>query len=140
MLIAATVLALIVANIPGINTMYNDFWNQEVRLQVGGFNIFSHAGHAMSMLQFINDALMAIFFFTIGLEIKREVLVGELSSFKQALLPIIAAIGGMIIPVGIYLAMSAGTDYSGGAAIPMATDIAYLPCLDREFPSRLRYS
>ena len=125
MLIAATVLALIVANIPGINTMYNDFWNQEVRLQVGGFNIFSHAGHAMSMLQFINDALMAIFFFTIGLEIKREVLVGELSSFKQALLPIIAAIGGMIIPVGIYLAMSAGTDYSGGAAIPMATDIAF---------------
>ncbi len=124
-LIAATVLALIVANIPGINTMYSDFWNQEVRLQVGGFNIFSHSGHAMNMLQFINDALMAIFFFTIGLEIKREVLVGELSSFKQALLPIIAAVGGMIVPVGIYMALSSGTDYSGGAAIPMATDIAF---------------
>ena len=124
-LIAATVLALIVANIPGVNTMYSDFWNQEVRLQVGGFNIFSHSGHAMNMLQFINDALMAIFFFTIGLEIKREVLVGELSSFKQALLPIIAAVGGMIVPVGIYMALSSGTDYSGGAAIPMATDIAF---------------
>ena len=79
----------------------------------------------MSMLQFINDALMAIFFFTIGLEIKREVLVGELSSFKQALLPIIAAIGGMVVPVGIYLLLSAGTDFTSGAAIPMATDIAF---------------
>ena len=68
---------------------------------------------------------MAIFFFTIGLEIKREVLVGELSSFKQALLPIIAAIGGMVVPVGIYLMLSAGTDFSSGAAIPMATDIAF---------------
>uniref|UniRef100_UPI0025B22253 Na+/H+ antiporter NhaA n=1 Tax=uncultured Muribaculum sp. TaxID=1918613 RepID=UPI0025B22253 len=124
-LIAATVLALVAANIPGINQMYNDFWEQEIRLQVGSFNIFSHAGHPMSMLQFINDALMAIFFFTIGLEIKREVLVGELSSFKQALLPIIAAIGGMVVPVGIYLMLSAGTDFSSGAAIPMATDIAF---------------
>ncbi len=125
MLIGATVLALIVANIPGVSDIYNDFWNQEVRLQVGDFNIFSHSGHPMTMLQFINDALMAIFFFTIGLEIKREVLVGELSSFKQALLPIIAAVGGMIVPVCIYMSLSAGTDYSGGAAIPMATDIAF---------------
>lgn len=124
-LIVATILALVVANIPGINQMYNDFWEQEIRLQVGSFNIFSHAGHPMSMLQFINDALMAIFFFTIGLEIKREVLVGELSSFKQALLPIIAAIGGMVVPVGIYLMLSAGTDFNSGAAIPMATDIAF---------------
>lgn len=124
-LIVATILALVVANIPGINQMYNDFWDQEIRLQVGSFNIFSHAGHPMSMLQFINDALMAIFFFTIGLEIKREVLVGELSSFKQALLPIIAAIGGMVVPVGIYLLLSAGTDFTSGAAIPMATDIAF---------------
>lgn len=125
MLIVATILALVVANIPGINQMYNDFWEQEIRLQVGSFNIFSHAGHPMSMLQFINDALMAIFFFTIGLEIKREVLVGELSSFKQALLPIIAAIGGMVVPVCIYLLLSAGTDFTSGAAIPMATDIAF---------------
>lgn len=124
-LIAATVLALIFANIPAINQYYFDFWDQEVRLQIGSFNLFSHHGEPMSMLAFINDALMAIFFFSIGLEIKREVLVGELSSFKQALLPIVGAIGGMIVPVAIFFIFSAGTDYSNGAAIPMATDIAF---------------
>ena len=95
-LLFATGLALIVANIPGIKEYYNEFWTQEVRLQVGGFNLFSHHGQPMNMLAFINDALMAVFFFTIGLEIKREVLVGELSSFRQAFLPIMGAIGGMI--------------------------------------------
>lgn len=124
-LIAATVLALVIANIPAINQYYFQFWDQEVRLQIGSFNLFSHDGHPMTMLQFINDALMAIFFFSIGLEIKREVLVGELASFKQALLPIVAAIGGMIVPVVIFYILSAGTHYSGGAAIPMATDIAF---------------
>lgn len=124
-LILATVLALVVANIPAINGYYFDFWNQTVRLQIGSFNLFSHAGHPMTMLQFINDALMAIFFFSIGLEIKREVLVGELSSFRQALLPIMGAVGGMIIPVGLFFLLSRGTDYVGGAAIPMATDIAF---------------
>lgn len=124
-LIAATVLALIVANIPQLNALYFNFWDQEVRLQLGGFNFFSHHGHPMTLLAFINDALMAVFFFSIGLEIKREILVGELASFKQALLPILAAVGGMIVPVLIYFSLSAGTDYSGGAAIPMATDIAF---------------
>lgn len=124
-LICATVLALIVANIPGLDVLYNSFWNQSVRLQVGDFNVFSHAGRPMTLIEFINDALMAVFFFSIGLEIKREVLVGELSSFKQALLPIMGAIGGMIFPVGIYLMFARGTDYADGAAIPMATDIAF---------------
>lgn len=124
-LIAVTVLALVIANIPGLNQYYFDFWQHPVRLQIGDFNIFSHSGEPMDMLSFINDALMAIFFFSIGLEIKREILVGELSSFKQALLPIIGAIGGMVVPVIIFLTMSAGTDYSNGAAIPMATDIAF---------------
>lgn len=124
-LIVATLLALIVANIPGLNNLYFDFWNQEIRLQVGDFNIFSHDGHPMTVLQFINDALMAIFFFTIGLEIKREVLVGELASIRQALLPIIAAIGGMAVPVLIFFCMGHGSDYLDGAAIPMATDIAF---------------
>lgn len=79
----------------------------------------------MSIMAFINDALMAVFFFSVGLEIKREVLVGELSSFRQALLPIVAAIGGMGIPVLLFFFMGRGADYIGGAAIPMATDIAF---------------
>lgn len=141
-LIAATVLAMIVANIPAINSYYFDFWEQEVRLQVGSFNIFSHSGMPMNLLGFINDALMAIFFFTIGLEIKREILVGELSSFRQALLPIMGAIGGMAAPVAIFWFMSRGTDYAGGAAIPMATDIAFslgvLAMLGKRVPLSLK--
>ncbi len=124
-LIAATLLAMLVANIPGIRDIYFDFWDEPVRLQVGTFNIFSHSGEPMTVLSFINDALMAIFFFTIGLEIKREVLVGELSSFKQALLPIVAAIGGMLVPVLVFLAFGYDTPFATGAAIPMATDIAF---------------
>ncbi|MDE6311301.1 MAG: Na+/H+ antiporter NhaA [Muribaculaceae bacterium] len=141
-LIAATLLALIVANIPGLNDLYFRFWTQQVRLQVGDFNIFSHSGHPMDLLAFINDALMAVFFFSIGLEIKREVLVGELSSIRQALLPIIGAIGGMAVPVLIFFLMSRGTDYSGGAAIPMATDIAFslgvLAMLGKRVPLSLK--
>ncbi len=141
-LIAATIMAMIVANIPAINSYYFDFWEQEVRLQVGSFNIFSHSGMPMNLLGFINDALMAIFFFTIGLEIKREILVGELSSFRQALLPIMGAIGGMAAPVAIFWFMSRGTDYAGGAAIPMATDIAFslgvLAMLGKRVPLSLK--
>lgn len=124
-LMGATALALIIANVPAISGYYFDFWEEEVRLQLGDFNFFSHAGHPMSLLSFINDALMAIFFFSIGLEIKREVLVGELSSFRAALLPILAAVGGMIVPVLVFTALGRGTGYAGGAAIPMATDIAF---------------
>lgn len=141
-LMIATVLALIVANIPGINNLYFDFWEQEVRLQVGSFNVFSHSGEPMTLLAFINDALMAIFFFTIGLEIKRSVLVGELSSFRNALLPIIAAIGGMVVPVLFYWSMSRGSDFTHGAAIPMATDIAFslsvLAMLGKRVPISLK--
>lgn len=125
MLIVATILALICANLPGVKEYYSDFWNQTVALQIGDFNLFSHNGHSMSMMQFINDALMAVFFFTIGLEIKREVLVGELASFKKALLPIIGAFGGMIVPVVIFMIEGHNSDFIGGAAIPMATDIAF---------------
>ena len=141
-LMVATVLALIVANIPGINNLYFDFWEQEVRLQVGSFIVFSHSGEPMTLLAFINDALMAIFFFTIGLEIKRSVLVGELSSFRNALLPIIAAIGGMVVPVLFYWSMSRGSDFTHGAAIPMATDIAFslsvLAMLGKRVPISLK--
>lgn len=124
-LIAATVLALIVANIPGVREIYNSLWTHEIALQVGGFNLFSHHGHPMNIMAFINDALMAVLFFTIGLEIKREVLVGELSTFRQAILPVIAAVGGMGLPVLIFFIMAHGESYVSGAAIPMATDIAF---------------
>lgn len=79
----------------------------------------------MTLMTFINDVLMTIFFFSVGLEIKRKILVGELSSFRQALLPIIAACGGMLVPVIIYFFMTAGTEAEQGLAIPMATDIAF---------------
>lgn len=124
-LIFATVLALLVANLPFLRPIYESVWLNEVELRVGSFNLFSHHGEPMSIMAFINDALMALFFFSVGLEIKREVLVGELSSFRNALLPIVAAIGGMLLPVGIYYLMARGTAYAGGAAIPMATDIAF---------------
>ncbi len=141
-LICVTLLAMIIANIPFINSYYFDFWTQPVRLQLGDFNVFSHAGEPMTLLSFINDALMAVFFFSIGLEIKREVLVGELSSFRQALLPIVAAVGGMVMPVVIFWLLASGTDYAGGAAIPMATDIAFslgvLSMLGKRVPVSLK--
>ncbi|MDE5797377.1 MAG: Na+/H+ antiporter NhaA [Muribaculaceae bacterium] len=124
-LMCATVLALLVVNLPFLHDFYNSLWTHEMALQIGNFNLFSHNGHPMSVMDFINDALMAVFFFSVGLEIKREILVGELSSFRQALLPIVAAIGGMGIPVLIFFIIGHGSDYINGAAIPMATDIAF---------------
>lgn len=124
-LIAATALALLVVNLPFLHNFYNSLWTHDMALQIGDFNLFSHHGEPMSVMAFINDALMAVFFFSVGLEIKREILVGELSSFRQALLPIVAAVGGMGIPVLLFVLMAHDTPYSGGAAIPMATDIAF---------------
>lgn len=124
LLMVIVLLAMIVANSPW-GDAYAAFWGKEVRLQIGEFNLFSHNGHHMTLMTFINDALMTIFFFSVGLEIKRETLVGELSSFRQALLPIVAACGGMIVPVVIYYFMTAGTEAANGLAIPMATDIAF---------------
>lgn len=124
-LMVATALALIIVNLPFLHDFYNSLWTHTIALRVGRFNLFSHHGHPMSIMNFINDALMAVFFFSVGLEIKREVLVGELSSFRQALLPILAAVGGMIVPVAIFFLFGHGTDYANGAAIPMATDIAF---------------
>ena len=124
-LIVATILALVAANLPVVSDYYFSFWNEEISLKIGDFNLFGHGDSTMNLMTFINDALMAIFFFTIGLEIKREVLVGELSSLRKALLPIIAAIGGMVVPIVIFHFLSVGEEYSRGAAIPMATDIAF---------------
>ena len=124
LLMGIVLLAMLVANSPW-SEAYMKFWNKEVYLQIGDFNIFNHHGAPMTLMTFINDVLMTIFFFSVGLEIKREILVGELSSFRKALLPIIAACGGMILPVIIYFTMTHGTPAENGLAIPMATDIAF---------------
>ena len=124
LLMIVVLLAMLVANSPW-SEAYMKFWNKEVYLQIGDFNIFNHHGAPMTLMTFINDVLMTIFFFSVGLEIKREILVGELSSFRKALLPIIAACGGMILPVIIYFTMTHGTPAENGLAIPMATDIAF---------------
>jgi len=113
-----TVLALILANSP-LTQDYAHFFHTEVEFSVGSWYL-EHTIH-----HWINDGLMAIFFFMIGLEIKRNILVGELSNIKVAMLPILAAIGGMIMPALIYLTINYGGDGAGGWGIPMATDIAF---------------
>lgn len=125
LLFVATILAAVIANSP-LAPVYESFLTQELHLRVGDFNLFSHDGHPLSMLEFINDCLMTIFFFAVGLEIKREVLVGELSSFRKAILPFISACGGMLLPVILYVCVVAfHSPEIQGMAIPMATDIAF---------------
>lgn len=129
LLLIVAILAMIVANSP-LKEIYKNLWDLPVYLQIGDFNIFSHGGKPMTFSLFINDVLMVYFFLLVGLEIKREVLVGELSSLRKALLPIIAACGGMIIPTAIFagtimLNPSISPDALKGMAVPMATDIAF---------------
>lgn len=109
-LMACTVICLIIAN-SAFGPAYLDFWH----IRVAG----------LSLEHWVNDALMAIFFLLIGLELERELYVGELSSLKNALLPIVAACGGIIVPAGIHFALNAGTATQAGGGIPMATDIAF---------------
>jgi len=137
-LIICTVLALICANVPALKEWYFSLWSQTVSISVGEFNLFSHNGHPMSLMNVINDFLMAIFFLSVGLEIKREILVGELSSMKKALLPIIGACGGMLVPVLIFwLACPNDPVMTRGLAIPMATDIAFSLGVLSAFKSRV---
>ena len=137
-LIFFTVLALVCANIPGIKEWYFALWQQPVSLSIGEFNFFSHGGHTLSLGQMINDFLMAIFFLSVGLEIKREIRVGELSTRDKALLPIIGACGGMILPVLVFfLVCPADAVMQRGLAIPMATDIAFSLGVLAVFKSRV---
>lgn len=125
-LIFFTILALICANIPVVKDWYFSIWGHEVGLSLGNFNFFSHNGHSMNIGQVINDFLMAIFFLSVGLEIKREIRVGELSTWEKALLPIIGACGGMLVPVLVFwLFCPNDPAMMRGLAIPMATDIAF---------------
>jgi NhaA family Na+:H+ antiporter len=125
-LIGFTILAMVLANWSLTSGWYSDIWTSKVSLSVGDFNLFSHNGHTMTLMEVINDFLMAIFFLSVGLEIKRELRVGELHDPKKALLPIIGACGGMLIPVLFFwLLCPDNAEAHRGLAIPMATDIAF---------------
>ncbi|MFW2388126.1 MAG: Na+/H+ antiporter NhaA [Polyangiales bacterium] len=118
-LLICTAVALVAANSPYAEA-YEHFWHQELRFVLGDFEL-SH-----SLAHWINDGLMAVFFFVIGLEIKRELIIGELSDPKKVALPVAAALGGVIVPVIIYLAFQYGEPGQHGWAVPMATDIAFV--------------
>ena len=126
-LIVCTVVSLLMANSP-IGTNYLSLW----KMYIGG----------LSVEHWINDGLMAIFFLLIGLELKRELYKGELSNIKNALLPIFAAIGGIVVPALIHLAFNYGTPTQSGIGIPMATDIAFalgvLALLGNRVPASLK--
>ena len=119
MLMLATILALVVANSP-LYEMYHHLLEMHIQLGIGDLTIDKSLHH------WINDGLMAIFFLLVGLEIKRELKYGELSTVQSALLPAVAAVGGAALPALIYWGFNAGTGYMDGWAIPMATDIAFV--------------
>jgi len=133
-LMIMTIVALILANTP-LTDMYTHFFHTRIDLNIGSWQL-SHSIH-----HWINDGLMGIFFFVIGLEIKREILVGELSNIKVAILPILAAIGGMLFPALIYFSINSGGEGASGWGIPMATDIAFaisaLVLLGKRVPAAL---
>ena len=127
LLIICTIISLLLAN----SSFSNDY------LSIWHYQFNNH-----SIEHWINDGLMAIFFLLIGLELEREIYIGELSDIKKASLPIFAALGGMLIPAGLYLLLNFGTDTQSGAGIPMATDIAFalgiLSLLGNRVPTSLK--
>ena len=134
LLFASAVLAFIWSNVSPES--YQHFWHQELSFAIGGF-VLSH-----SLVHWVNDGLMTIFFLTVGLEIKRELLVGGLSDPRRAALPVAAAVGGMVLPALIYLIFNWGSNTAAGWGIPMATDIAFslavLSTLGKRVPFGLR--
>lgn len=118
LLLACTLVALVLANSPWAQH-YTALWHTPLRVGLGGFELGG------DLHFWVNDAFMAVFFFVVGLEIKRQLLVGELASRRQAALPILAAIGGVVVPALLYTSLNANGPGSRGWGIPMATDIAF---------------
>jgi len=135
LLFAFTVAAIVWSNSPWSRT-YTESWHTTLSFGFGAFVL------SKSLLHWINDGLMSVFFFVVGLEIKREILIGELSSLRKAMLPIVAAIGGMAVPALIYVGFTRGTPALSGWGIPMATDIAFslgvLTLLGKRVPIQLK--
>ena len=117
-LLVATVVALVWANSP-FSESYSALWETRLRIELGGFVLEEDLRH------WVNDGLMAIFFFVVGMEIKRELVVGELNAIRRAALPALAAVGGMVVPALFYALLNAGGPGGAGWGIPMATDIAF---------------
>ena len=134
-LLAAALVAFVWANSPW-QAAYESVWHTEVALDVGRWSLHGDLHH------WVNDALMAIFFFVVGLEIKRELVHGELRNPRTAAMPAIAAFGGMVVPALLYLLVNGGGEGARGWGIPMATDIAFavgvVAMLGRRVPSSLR--
>ena len=126
-LLGCVAIAMLLANLPFTKHLYHGFLHTELTIHVASPDglVDWYFPHGMTMEKFINDILMVIFFFTVGLEIKREVVCGELSSFKKAILPVIAAFGGVVVPAAIFTAVNHGTEAASGWGIPTATDIAF---------------
>ncbi|MDR2099492.1 MAG: Na+/H+ antiporter NhaA [Campylobacteraceae bacterium] len=136
LLLFTTIFALIAANIEGVSEIYHRFWQSSFGVIFGKFSA------SLTMHEWVNDVLMAVFFLSIGLEIKKEMLIGNLASVKKAAFPIIAAFGGMIVPICIYFGFNFGGEYVHGFGIPMATDIAFalgvLMLLGKRVPLELK--
>lgn len=134
-LMICAIAAILIANVPAFSHLHS-YLEQYAGFSFGGYEF------KMSIMHWINDGLMAVFFLVVGLEIKREILVGELSSVKQAALPIFAAVGGMVIPALIYVGFNWNSDSANGWGIPMATDIAFalgiLSLLGKRVPVSLK--
>lgn len=122
---SAAILAIIFAN-SSLSGLYTRILDAPVNLEIGGYKFFQVHGRTMTLTEFINDALMVLFFFSVGLEIKREMVNGSLSSVRKAMLPTLAACGGIIMPVLLFLAIENQDPIAlRGVTIPMATDIAF---------------
>ena len=136
LLICSTIISLLLANWSVTSISYTSFWLKEINTGIS----FLHLPE--NNLLFVNDVLMTFFFFLVGMEIKRELTIGELASIKKSMLPVVAALGGMLFPAAIFVIINHGTPFQRGWGIPMATDIAFslgiLSLLGKKVPIQLK--